>query len=105
MSPKIGPLSRRIRAHSPSARRKPACPVTNFAPALVPIPGWPLRLLLGDFAEELLLSGQRVLPAAALDSGFRFLYPDIDAALAAITGKRPVRAAMPDRASLLQASP
>jgi NAD dependent epimerase/dehydratase family enzyme len=57
-------------------------------PAVVPIPGWPLRFALGAFAEELLLAGQRVLPAAALDSGFRFLYPDIDAALAAITGNR-----------------
>lgn len=62
-------------------------------PTVVPIPGWPLRVVLGAFAEELLLAGQRVLPAAALDSGFRFLYPDIDAALAAITGNRTVRTA------------
>jgi hypothetical protein len=27
-----------------------------------------------------------------LDSGFRFLYPDIDTALAAITGRRPAKA-------------
>jgi uncharacterized protein (TIGR01777 family) len=56
-------------------------------PALLPLPGWPLRLALGDFAEELLLSGQRVLPAAALRSGFVFAYPDINRALAAITGR------------------
>jgi uncharacterized protein (TIGR01777 family) len=55
-------------------------------PALVPIPGWPLRMLLGAFAEELLLSGQRVLPTAALRSGFQFDYPAIDAALAQIVG-------------------
>jgi hypothetical protein len=34
----------------------------------------------------LLLSGQRVYPAVALESGFRFCYPDIDSALAANAG-------------------
>lgn len=54
--------------------------------ALIPIPAWPLRLVLGDFAEELLLSGQRVLPHAALQSGFRFHHATIDAALRDIVG-------------------
>ncbi len=45
-------------------------------------------MALGDFAEELLLSGQRVVPKAALDSGFRFAYPDLDGALNAIVGRR-----------------
>ena len=73
-------------------------PVTNRAfaaalgralgrPALLPAPAAPLRLALGDFADELLLSGQRVLPAAALTSGFRFTYPDVDGALDAIVGR------------------
>jgi uncharacterized protein (TIGR01777 family) len=55
-------------------------------PAIMPIPAWPLRMLLGAFAEELLLSGQRVFPAVAANSGFEFRYPDIDHALTAITG-------------------
>jgi uncharacterized protein (TIGR01777 family) len=78
-------------------------PVTNRAfaaalgralgrPALVPIPAWPLRLALGEFAVELLLSGQRVYPEAAVNSGFRFRYPDLCGALAAITG-----GAVPDK--------
>ncbi len=57
-------------------------------PALLPVPALPLRLALGDFAHELLLSGQRVLPKAALESGFAFRYLQIDAALVAITGGR-----------------
>jgi len=80
-------------------------PVTNAAfttalgralrrPALVPIPGWPLRWLLGAFAEELLLSGQRVSPTAALHSGFVFDYPGIDDALTQIVGAPTVRAGM-----------
>jgi hypothetical protein len=56
-------------------------------PALVPIPGAPLRLALGAFADELLLGGQRVEPRAALASGFRFAYSGIDEALAAIVGR------------------
>jgi uncharacterized protein (TIGR01777 family) len=75
-----------------------ATPVTNanFAaalgrafgrPAILPVPAAPLRFALGAFAEELLLSGQRVEPRAALKGGFRFIYPGIDDALAAIVGR------------------
>jgi len=38
-------------------------------------------LLLGEMADALILSGQRVLPAKATRSGFEFRYPDLDAAL------------------------
>jgi uncharacterized protein (TIGR01777 family) len=58
-------------------------------PVLLTLPAWPLRLLGGDFAKELLLGGQRVLPAKALASGFAFRYPALDAALAAILGTKP----------------
>ncbi|PXA86819.1 hypothetical protein DMC25_13320, partial [Caulobacter sp. D4A] len=57
-------------------------------PALLPAPAWPLRTALGPFADELLLSGQKVLPAAARDAGFRFAYPMLDEALAALVGRR-----------------
>lgn len=57
-------------------------------PAILPLPGWPLRLVLGDFAHELLLSGQRVYPEAAIASGFVFDYPTLDAAFAQIVGAR-----------------
>ncbi|MFV0276899.1 MAG: TIGR01777 family oxidoreductase [Parahaliea sp.] len=52
----------------------------------VPIPGLALRLGLGEMAEELLLSGQRVVPAALREVGFEFRYGDLDGALAAIYG-------------------
>ena len=57
-------------------------------PAILPVPAWPLRRMLGAFADELLLGGQRVVPQAALASGFGFAYPDIDRALGTITGDR-----------------
>lgn len=53
-------------------------------PALLPVPALPLEWVLGDFAKELLLGGQRVLPEAALNSGFTYRYPQLDAALKAI---------------------
>jgi hypothetical protein len=57
-------------------------------PAILPVPAWPLRRALGAFADELLLGGQRVVPQAALASGFTFVYPTIDVALGAIAGNQ-----------------
>jgi len=56
-------------------------------PAFLPVPAAPLRLALGDFAEELLLGGQRVLPVKAQAAGFRFDYPTLSGALAEIVGE------------------
>ncbi|HEX4301263.1 MAG TPA: TIGR01777 family oxidoreductase [Rhizomicrobium sp.] len=58
-------------------------------PALLPLPAWPLRIAGGDFAKELLLGGQRVLPDKALASGFAFAHPALDGALAAMLGGKP----------------
>lgn len=55
-------------------------------PARIPIPAWPLRFLLADFADELLLNGQRVLPDAAMRSGFVFDHATLASALAQVTG-------------------
>jgi len=57
-------------------------------PALVPTPALALRLLLGEMAEGLLLSGQRAVPAKALSQGFQFRYPALDEALAALFAAR-----------------
>ena len=51
-------------------------------PAAVPAPGLALTLLLGEMAGPLLLHSQRVLPARALEAGFRFAHTDLDEALA-----------------------
>jgi len=55
-------------------------------PSWLPAPGFVLRLLFGEMAEETLLSGQRVVPKRLLDSGFRFLYPELEPALKEILG-------------------
>jgi uncharacterized protein (TIGR01777 family) len=53
-------------------------------PAVLPTPGFALKLLLGEMAESLLLSGQRAVPAKAERFGYRFTYQDLDEALRAI---------------------
>ena len=53
-------------------------------PALLRMPGAPLRLFAGDLAKELLLGGQKVVPEKALRNGFEFRHPNLRAALAAI---------------------
>jgi hypothetical protein len=58
-------------------------------PALIPVPAAPLRLALGDFADELLLGGQSVLPAKAQKLGFQFEHPDLRSALSEIAGNTP----------------
>jgi len=47
---------------------------------LPPVPGFILKVALGEFAENL-LNGQRVVPAKLAARSFRFLYPDIRKAL------------------------
>jgi len=53
-------------------------------PVWLRTPAFVLKLLLGQMAEELLLTGQRVLPARAEAMGFRFRYPTLSEALHAI---------------------
>ena len=52
-------------------------------PAFLPAPYFGLRLLFGEFAQ-VLFDSQRVIPRVALETGFRFQYPDIASALRAI---------------------
>ncbi len=71
-------------------------PVTNKAfnaalgeaygrPAPWVIPGFAIKLVIGEFAEEGVLEGQRAVPAKLLEHGFVFTHPTLDAAMAAVT--------------------
>jgi uncharacterized protein (TIGR01777 family) len=51
-------------------------------PALVAVPRFALRLVLGEFADDA-LRGQRAVPTKLLDAGFEFTHPDVDSALRA----------------------
>ncbi|MCA1691588.1 MAG: TIGR01777 family oxidoreductase [Acidimicrobiales bacterium] len=57
-------------------------------PAAIPTPTLALNVKLGrEMVREMVLSGQRVLPARLLASGFRHRHPDLDAALAEELGR------------------
>lgn len=50
-------------------------------PAFLALPAFVLKLLLGEMAKELLLSGQRVIPEKILLSGYNFQYAELENAL------------------------
>ena len=49
-------------------------------PAFAPVPGLAVRLLYGDMAE-IVTTGQRAVPARALEHGFAFRHTDLEQAL------------------------
>jgi uncharacterized protein (TIGR01777 family) len=54
-------------------------------PSLLKVPGFAARLMFGEMADEMLLSGQKVLPKRLLNTGFDFKYTDVKHALIDIT--------------------
>jgi len=52
------------------------------------VPGFALRTVLGEFADEGVLGGQRVIPAALEDAGFAFHHNTIGEALAFATAAK-----------------
>jgi uncharacterized protein (TIGR01777 family) len=54
-------------------------------PALLPAPALAFRAAFGEMSR-LLLTGQRVLPARALEAGFRFRFPELEPALRDVLG-------------------
>jgi len=56
-------------------------------PTILPVPGFVLKTLLGQVAEELLLSSSYAVPQILLGSGFEFKYPRLEDALRFILEK------------------
>ena len=50
-------------------------------PAVLPMPALAVKLLFGEMGVELLLNGQNIVPAKALESGYQFAYPELGSAL------------------------
>lgn len=55
------------------------------SPSWLPVPEFSLRLVLGEMAD-LVVRGQRAVPAAALQHGYQFRYPLLKAALKDLLG-------------------
>jgi len=58
-------------------------------PAAIPVPAPALRVLFGEMAEALLLSGADVRPVRLERAGFRFRFADLETALRAELGRFP----------------
>jgi uncharacterized protein len=50
-------------------------------PTFMPVPAAAVRFVLGEFADEALLAGSRVIPKKLVDSGYVFRDPDLETAL------------------------
>ncbi len=50
-------------------------------PAIMPVPGFSLKLMFGEMAVSAMLASQRVLPARLEAAGFRFDQPELEGAL------------------------
>ena len=55
-------------------------------PAWLKVPAFAARLAFGEMADEMLLSGQKVLPKRLLNTNFDFKYTNVKQALIDITG-------------------
>ncbi len=57
-------------------------------PSWMPAPGFLLRLIFGQKAEETILSGQKVMPERLVEAGYEFVFPEAGNALADILVKK-----------------
>ncbi|MEM7311773.1 MAG: TIGR01777 family oxidoreductase [Planctomycetota bacterium] len=55
-------------------------------PTIFPLPGFVAKILLGEMADDLLLGSTRVEPAKLKESGYEFIYSDLESALRAELG-------------------
>lgn len=78
-----GPLN--ATAPNPEPNREVARTIGRVMgrPAWMPVPGFALKLMLGEMAD-MITTGQRVIPRKALDLGFQFKFPTIERAIKAI---------------------
>ena len=72
-----GPVN--MTAPEPTTHRAFADAVSQQTPILLKLgmPAPVMRVMLGEMADELLLTGQRVLPTVLIEQGFQHNYPDI----------------------------
>jgi uncharacterized protein (TIGR01777 family) len=56
-------------------------------PAALTVPGWALKLAVGELADQGLLASQRVVPQKLLDRGFQFEYTELQPLLRDLLAK------------------
>jgi uncharacterized protein (TIGR01777 family) len=78
-----GPINASAPAPATNADFSRALGRALHRPAVMPVPGFVLRARYGEMAS-IVTGGQRMVPARALELGYRFRYPELDKALAAV---------------------
>ncbi len=83
-TPMDGPVN--VVAPQPIPQREFATALARVLhrPAWIRTPAWALRILFGEMADALLLSGARVIPTRLQAAGFEFQHPTLEQALRAI---------------------
>jgi uncharacterized protein (TIGR01777 family) len=56
-------------------------------PALLHVPAFAPRLVLGEFADEMLFTSMRIRPTRLLETGYRFRFPELEPALRHTLGR------------------
>jgi uncharacterized protein (TIGR01777 family) len=56
-------------------------------PTIFPLPAFALHMIMGEMADNLLLSSTRVQPARLLANGYEFQFPELKGALQHVLGK------------------
>jgi len=51
-----------------------------WRPTIFPVPGFVINLVFGKERGQAMIEGQKVIPQRTLESGYEFVYPDIDSA-------------------------
>ena len=79
-----GPVN--MTAPNPVTHRSFADEVRNVTTTVMGIgmPGWVMRIMVGEMADELLLVGQRVIPNKLLSTGYEFRFGELKDAVAYI---------------------
>ena len=82
-----GPVN--MTAPNPVTHRSFADEVRNVTTTVVGIgmPGWVMRLMVGEMADELLLTGQRVMPTTLLSTGYEFQFGELKDAIAELEAR------------------
>jgi uncharacterized protein (TIGR01777 family) len=83
----VGAIEPLLRAEPNRGPENLVAPRVLRRPAVLPVPAFALRLLLGESADEMLLASTRVRPSRLLDSGYRFRHPRLEAALRHLLGR------------------
>ncbi|GAA4751578.1 TIGR01777 family oxidoreductase [Modestobacter marinus] len=87
-APVSGPVNLTAPSPATNAEFTAALAEVVHRPAVFTVPGFALRLALGEFADVGVLAGQRAVPEVLRSAGFEFTHEDLRAALQAAVAAR-----------------